>query len=82
MSAVPVDPRISVDRRLLVDAMPDRFHRAVEGEHVYRVFHFADDFEGEEEVWSYHFVDEQHPTPEMMAHHRQKFGEVENAINR
>jgi hypothetical protein len=36
---------------------------------MYRVFHFADDFEGEEEEWKYHFVDEQHPTPEM-AHHR------------
>ena len=48
---------------------------------MYRVFHFADDFEGEEEEWSYHFFDEQHPTPEM-AHHRQKFGEVEDAINR
>ena len=28
-----------------------------------------------------HFVDEQHPTPEM-ANHRQKFGEVKDAINR
>jgi hypothetical protein len=34
MSAVPVDLRISIDRRLLVNAMPDQFHRAVEGEHA------------------------------------------------
>ncbi len=47
---------------------------------MYQVFHFADDFEGEEE-WSYHFVDEQHLTPER-AKHRRKFGEVEDAINR
>ena len=47
---------------------------------MYRCFHFADDFEGEED-WSYHFVDEQHPTPEMANHHR-KFREVEDAINR
>jgi hypothetical protein len=39
MSAVPVDPRISVNQRLLVDVMPDRFHRAVEGEHAAQCIH-------------------------------------------
>jgi hypothetical protein len=48
---------------------------------MYRCLHFADDFDDDEE-WNDIFFDEKHVSPGVMASHQQKFGEVEDAINR
>jgi hypothetical protein len=48
---------------------------------IYRCLHFADDFDDDKE-WSDIFFDKKHVSPGVMANHRRKFGEVEDAINR